>query len=553
MTDQGIGGDETEEVARLRARISALEGDHRRAFDQAQREADALFAQYQLSQLIASGGSPAELGRAVIVELVRLSGAAAGAIWLGETGRPELGLLASTGPFDDPLPDRLAGVADGRRMATERPDLQLVVLGEEPPATLLALRMPVEGGLDADGLRVAQLARHELAVAFGGARLREALERERHELGAVVDGATDVILQVDETRRVVRLNPAGERTLAIEAAAAIGRTCGEVLGCAAAGGHGEEQCPLGEVIASGEPIGYREAAILSPLGGPIRVAGGYSRAPSEPGGAIRATAILRDITAVRALEQLREGFVATVSHELRTPLALVRGYAETVLHFDLDADQQRDYVDRIHQVTTRLGSLVDQILDVTHLDADPLILERAPVAFAALAARLNGDLALSGDDARLVLELPPDLPPVDVDAGRIGRVLENLVGNALKYAPDGSPVVLRASVDGDWLVATVDDEGVGVPEAERSLVLEPFHRAWNVRESRIPGTGLGLYICRRLVEAHGGRLWLGDRPDGRPGTRVTFSLPILEDRRRLARRDQRPAGAAAPSPEGAHG
>ena len=77
-------------------------------------------------------------------------------------------------------------------------------------------------------------------------------------------------------------------------------------------------------------------------------------------------------------------------------------------------------------------------------------------------------------------------------------------------------------------MATVDDEGIGIPEAERTLVLEPFHRAWNVRESRIPGTGLGLYICRRLVEAHGGRLWLGDRPDGRPGTRVTFTLPLLE-------------------------
>ena len=553
MTDPTAGADEPAELERLRGRISALEGDHRRAFDQAQREADALFAQYQLSQLIASGGTPAELGRAVIVELVRLSGAAAGAIWLGETGRPELGLLATSGTFDDPMPERLADVVDGRRLAAEQPNIQLVVLGEEPPATLVALRLPADGGLDADGLRVAQLARHELAVAFGGARLREAFERERHELSAVVDGATDVILQVDETRRVVRLNPAGERTLAIEAAAAIGRSCGEVLGCAAAGGHGDEHCPLGEVIASGEPIGYRETAILSPVGGPIRVAGGYSRAPSEPGGAIRATAILRDITAVRALEQLREGFVATVSHELRTPLALVRGYAETVLHFDLDADQQRDYVARIHQVTSRLGSLVDQILDVTHLDADPLILERAPVAFAALAARLNGDLALSGDDARLIVELPPDLPPVDVDAGRIGRVLENLVGNALKYAPDGSPVVLRASVDGDWLVAIVDDEGVGVPEAERSLVLEPFHRAWNVRESRIPGTGLGLYICRRLVEAHGGRLWLGDRPDGRPGTRVTFSLPILEDRRRLARRGQRTARAAASTPGASRG
>jgi signal transduction histidine kinase len=515
------------ETQRLQARIEALEGDHRRAFDQAQREADALFAQYQLSQLIASGGSPVELGRAVVVELVRLSGASAGAIWLGETGRPELVLLAATGAFDEPPPERLATVEDGRRIVSEGRDLRLVVLGEEPPATLLALRLPGGGELDADGLRVAQLARHELAVAFGGARLREALERERHELSAVVDGATDVIVQVDEARRVVRLNPAGERTLAIGAGEAIGRTCAEVLGCAAAGGHGEDQCPLAEVIASGAPIGYRESAIQSPVAGPIRVAGGYSRAPSEPGGAIRATAILRDITAVRALEQLREGFVATVSHELRTPLALVRGYAETVLQFDLDPAQQRDYIDRIQQVTSRLGTLVDQILDVTHLDADPLILERVPVAFEALAARLAGDLALSGDDARLVIDLPADLPPIDVDAGRIGRVLENLVGNALKYAPDGSPIELRASIEGDWLVATVDDEGVGIPDAERSLVLEPFHRAWNVRESRIPGTGLGLYICRRLVEAHGGRLWLGDRPDGRPGTRVAFSLPLV--------------------------
>jgi signal transduction histidine kinase len=515
------------ELEAMRVRLGALEAEHRRSFDQAQREADALFAQYQLSQLIASAGSPAQLGGAVVNELARLAGAEAGAIWLGRAGGGDLDLLASTGAFGEPLPERLTGIADARRLVGERPELRLAILGEEPPATLLVLRVPPDGELDSDGLRVAQLARHELAVAFGRARLREALERERHELSAVVDGATDVILQVDDLRRIVRLNPAGERTLGVDAGAASGRTCAELLGCASAGGHADDACPLAEVIATGVPIGYRETAIRSANGAPIRVAGGYSRAPAEAGGAIRATAILRDITAVRALEQLREGFVATVSHELRTPLALIRGYAETVLHFELDPTEQREYVDRIHQLTSRLGSLVDQILDITHLDADPLILERAPIAFAAVVARLRGDLALSGDAARLVASIPDDLPPIDVDAGRIGRVLENLVGNALKYAPDGSPVAISAWVEGESLMASVDDEGVGIPEAERGLVLEPFHRAWNVRESRIPGTGLGLYICRRLVEAHGGRLWIGDRPDGRPGTRVAFSLPLV--------------------------
>jgi PAS domain S-box-containing protein len=520
------------ELDQLRSRLAALEREYRSAFDQAQREADALFAQYQLSQLVASGGSPAELGRAVIVELVRLAGADGGAIWLGETGRPSLGLIAMTGEFAAQLPADLADLGVARELATDRQDLRLIILGEDIPASVVALAVPTDRLLDDDGLRVAQLARHELASAFGGARLREALERERHELGEVVDGATDVIVQVDEARRVVRLNPAGERILGIEAATAIGRSCGDVLGCAVAGGHGEDHCPLAEVIASGGAIGYRETAVRGAQGTTIRIAGGYSRAPSHPGGPIRATAILRDISAVRALEQLREGFVATVSHELRTPLALVRGYAETILHFELPAEEQREYVERIHGVTSRLGSLVDQILDITHLDADPLILERAPVAFAALVARLRGDLEISGDDARLVANLAPDLPPIDVDIVRVGRVLENLVGNALKYAPAPTPIVVAASVDGDWLLATIDDEGVGVPEAERSLVLEPFHRAWNVRESRIPGTGLGLYICRRLVEAHGGRLSIDDRPDGRPGTQVSFSLPLVADRRR---------------------
>jgi len=540
-----------DELDGLRARIAALEADHRRAFDQAQREADALFAQYQLSQLIASGGTPAELARAVVVELVRLAAAEAGAIWIGEIGRPDLVLLAASGSFDEPLPERLPDLAAGRQRLGERPGLQLVVLGDEPPATLVALRTPTGRGLDAEGLRVVQLARHEVAVAFGSARLREALERERHDLGAVVDGATDVILQVDQTRTVVRLNPAGERTLGISAAAAIGRTCDDVLGCLLAGEHDADGCPLSAVIASGVPIGYRET-VIQPVGGaPITVAGSYSRAPTEPGGAVRSTAILRDITAIRALEQLREAFVATVSHELRTPLALVRGYAESVLLLDLEPERQREYVDRIHKVTSRLGSLVDQILDVTHLDADPLILERGPVAVSTLVARLRGDLSLAGEDDRLVVAVPPDLPPAEVDPGRIGRVLENLVGNALKYASDGSPVVVGASVEGDWLVVTVDDEGVGIPADERSLVVEPFHRAWNVRESRIPGTGLGLYICRRLVEAHGGRLWLDDRPDGRPGTRVAFSVPIAGDRARRAASDA--ASAARAEAEAARG
>lgn len=530
MTDPPPAGPaDRESLDDLRARIAALEAETRRAFDDAQREADTLFAQYQLSQLLASGGGPAQLGEGVVVELLRLAGAVAGAIWLGETGRSELLRIAISGTFADTPPVRFEGIEAARAWARRQDGVTLLVLGDDTPATVTALRGGSRG-LDEDGLRIAQLARHEIAVAFGGARLREALEQERSELSAVVDGATDVIVQVDSERRVTRLNPAGARKLGISATEAAGRRCDELFGCSAVAGHDFEACPFFGVLTSGEPIDFVDMTIAGVGGTPIRVAGSYFRSQGDAPDT-RATGILRDVTALRALETLREGFVATVSHELRTPLALIRGYAETVLHLELEPAEQREYVERIHGVSDRLKDLVDQILDVTHLDADPLFLERSPVAFSSLVARLRGDLVLSGEDARLVARLPSDLPPIEVDAGRIGRVLDNLVGNALKYAP-GTPVVVGATVDGEWLTVTVDDEGIGIPDADRTLVTEPFHRAWNVRESRIPGTGLGLYICRRLVEAHGGRLSIHDRPDGRPGTRVAFTVPILPDERR---------------------
>jgi signal transduction histidine kinase len=532
----GSAADET--VARLESRIDRLETESRRAFDDAQREADVLFAQYQLSQLTASGGSLAELATAVVVELMRLSGAEAGAIWLGERGSTVVTRTASAGQdVADRAPARFESLDAARSWCLGSVRCSGLVLDDEPP-TFLAVWAPEAEPLDAEGLRVAQLARHELSVAFAGARLRETLERERHDLAAIVDGASDLILQVDAERRTVRLNPAGERLLGVEANDAIGRSCAEILGCDVAGGHREVDCPFAEVLASGSPIVYRETALRGTHGDAVRVAGSYTRSvgegPDAPAanGIATATGILRDISAVRALEQLREGFVATVSHELRTPLALIRGYSDTLLHLELDEATERSYLERIHQVTDRLAALVTQILDVTRLDADPLILERAPASFAALVARLRGDLALTGEDGRLVVEIPGDLPPIEVDSGRVGQVLENVVANALKYAPEGTPVVIGAGISGDWLVATVDDQGIGVPEADRRLVLEPFHRAGNVRESRIPGTGLGLYICRRLVEAHGGELRIEDRPDGRPGTRISLSLPLLPNRGR---------------------
>jgi signal transduction histidine kinase len=532
------------DLAALAARIESLEQESRRAFEDAQREADALFAQYQLSQLLASGGSVAELASSVVVELARLARADGSALWVEPADRSGLHLVATAGSAssDPSIPSRFDDPdAAGAWSATvER--VAGLVLSERDPATFLALWAPPGRELEPDGLRVAQLARHELGVALAGARLREALERERHDLTAIVDGATDLILQVDGDRRLLRLNATGERLLGITAGEATGRTCREVLGCDIAGGHPAEACPMEEVIQTSRPIAYRETVLRGADGQGIRVVGGYSPSgisAADDDARPRATAILRDISAMRALEELREGFVATVTHELRTPLALIQGYTETLLLLDVDPGVQRHYLERVAEVTARLTTLVEQILDVAHLHADPLILERVPASFAALIARLRGDLAATGRDARLVIDVPDDLPPIEVDPGRVGQILDNLVGNALKYASDGTPVWITAWADDRWLMATIDDEGLGIPAEDLGLVTEAFHRAWNVRESNVPGTGLGLYISRRLIEAHGGHLTIAARPEGLPGTRVRFTLPLLPGRRGPPRPDVR--------------
>lgn len=539
----------------LIARIDALERERRAAFDDAQREADALFAQYQLSQLVASGGSVRELARSVLLEAVRLAAVDRGALWLGTAEDRGLLLASEVGDgastHEAAPPGTLADLNEGRLWCSRVPGGRAVVVSDDAAAILLGLWTSDGRAPDPDGIRVAQLARHELAVAFRGARLRETLERERGELTAVVDGTTDLIVQVDADLRVVRLNPAGERLLGIRAGDAIGRTCADALGCSVAGGHDVSACPLSEVMRTGVPTAYLETAVRGVDGNAIRVAGGYSAVATDgtddrpAQGRARATAIVRDISAIAALNALREGFVATVSHELRTPLSLIRGYAQTLLHLELDPTAQHDYLERIDELTERLAALVGQILDVTHLEADPLILERVPMSFAAIVTRLRGDLEPSGRAGRLRIDLPPMLPPVEVDGNRVGQILENLVENAFKYGPPDGVIHISAVLDGSWLLVAVDDEGVGIPDTERALVTEPFHRAWNVRESKVPGTGLGLFICRRLVEAHGGELHLEDRPDGKAGTRVSFTLPLLADPRPAARREAHGRGHQA--------
>jgi two-component system sensor histidine kinase KdpD len=226
-------------------------------------------------------------------------------------------------------------------------------------------------------------------------------------------------------------------------------------------------------------------------------------------------------------EQLRNSLLSSVSHDLRTPLAVVTGATSALLEEDGPSDEgaRRQLLETAHEEALRLNRLVRNLLDMTRLEAGALNVHKDLQPFEeVVGASLNRmDDRLRGRDVHV--GLPPDLPLVPFDSVLIEQVLINLLENATKYTPPGAPVDIGARVHDEVLEVEVSDRGPGVAKQDRERVFEKFYRA---RESEGGGVGLGLTICRGIVNAHGGRIWVEDRPGG--GASFRFTLPLQAPR-----------------------
>jgi len=514
-----------------------------------------MFAQYQLSQLLASGEVLEDLAAAVLSEIARASGAEVAGLWLAEPNEAPLSLVAAVGagrgvvdPGREVPPPRFDGLAAARAWALANAWSGIALeesrdLGargvQRTPIGFVAVQPPEDRELDPGHVRYLSLVRRELGITFRAAQLRSTLARERATLAATLEGAIDAILAVDVDRRVVRLNAAASNLVGTSARDAIGTTCREFLGCdrgrsamSVDPGDGPAperllcgvRCPFEEVLETGLPIAARAQKVRSRRRVEIPVAGSYSRI-SDP--RVGAVAVLRDLRPTLALDELRSSFVAAVSHELRTPLALIDGYAQSLLHLELDETVRRGYLERLGAAVARVTGLVDQIVDIAQLDSDGITLDRDPIAIELLLGEFAGEQAELAGAPAVALDLGPDLPEVDVDAPRIQQVLANLAANTAKYAGPDSRLTVRARRGGHrTVVVTVTDDGPGIDAEQRAHVFERFYRGRAVRESRIPGNGLGLYLAKRIVEAHGGWIRLDPAPRG---ASISFALPMADD------------------------
>jgi PAS domain S-box-containing protein len=224
--------------------------------------------------------------------------------------------------------------------------------------------------------------------------------------------------------------------------------------------------------------------------------------------------------------EIKTRFLAMISHELRTPLTSIKGFTTTLLAEDVawEPEEQRDFVLTIQQEANRLQELIDHLLDLSRLEAGMLPIVMEAHSLVEIIADGMPQLETMTRRHRFSLRLPADLPPVRVDAKRIAQVLVNLVHNAVAYSPAGTEIILTASVRGGWLQVSVSDQGPGIPAAERKHVFQAFQRGIHEEDGAGKGAGLGLAICKGLVEAHGGRIWIKKQPP--PGTTIAFTLQL---------------------------
>jgi signal transduction histidine kinase/CheY-like chemotaxis protein len=249
---------------------------------------------------------------------------------------------------------------------------------------------------------------------------------------------------------------------------------------------------------------------------------------------------------LRAAIRLKDEFVSLVSHELRTPLTSIKGYVDLLIDGEVGAvsAEQTEFLQIVKNNADRLVSLINDLLDISRIEAGKIELKRAPVDVRRIVDGAAQVLRPQIEEKRqtLALDIPPDVPAVLGDEGRLIQVLNNLLSNAYKYTPSDGHIAVVARADGRTVRIAVSDTGVGMTPADQQRLFTKFFRAQNRATQEVAGTGLGLAITRQLVEMHGGQINVVSAP----GAGSTFTVTLPTEAGALAKRRGR-SGRAAPA------
>ncbi len=393
---------------------------------------------------------------------------------------------------------------------------------------------------EAAQLTAETLADHA-AVAIGTTRLFHAIQEQRQWLSSLISNLPEGIIVVDDEMQVALANPASTHLLGLDRSLAEGTSLKETLSA--------YLTPFLHAPAELDSFLQRAAALdrglteswiefkdatrrLWLVAAPLWSEGGHSSGH---------VILVRDARQDENSEREKLGFLSIVSHELRSPLTSIMGYSELLLNRKFKADRQQEFVQIIFGQAQHLSQLVEDVINLSRLSRGRMKLNRSNTTFyqivASMATQLDGQMSSRHS---LLFDVPPDLPPFYMDRDKIRVILNNLIGNAVKYSPDGGEVVLKAELIATsdqaqelkvpttppFLLISVQDHGIGIPEEALPHIFERFYRADNTSTRQIGGTGLGLAITQALVELHGGTIWVKSTLN--QGSTFCLTLPIRE-------------------------
>lgn len=365
----------------------------------------------------------------------------------------------------------------------------------------------------------------QAAIAIQNAQLYTQVSREKQRMDALLDSAADGILIMTPNHSIERCNPAFCRLWGEKKENIQGMSHEDVIQWTSK----KQGITLEEAETGGWPLTayatlYVEGDIHRPSGIPLAVGITYAPLLSPEGNLLNIIASVRDITHFREAEELKSTFISVISHELKTPVALIKGYVGTLRREDVSWDREiiQDSLAVIEEEADRLTELIENLLDASRLQAGGLKLNLTDLAFKSFAESLAERFRTQTNKHTILVDFPEDFPVVMVDQDRLGQVMSNLLSNAIKYSPNGGEIRLSGQVRPEQVIICVQDQGPGIAPGDIPHVFDRFYRADDASRTT-KGAGLGLYLTRAIVEAHGGRIWVDPRPGD--GARVCFSLP----------------------------
>jgi PAS domain S-box-containing protein len=366
---------------------------------------------------------------------------------------------------------------------------------------------------------------NQIGIAIANAQLIEDAERRRATLDGVMNSLVDGLVLLDRRGTIIYVNPQAEQILGVSPGSMLGLSLDTMEDGIRERVAGPQQALVQFRSALEDPWETPSVEFALVMPGNRTIQARFFALEDLEGDSLGLGLLLRDITREKELDRMKSQLLSTVSHELRTPLASIKGFATTLLRDDVQWDEssRREFLSIIDEESDRLTELISNLLDMSRIEAGTLRMDFEPVDLRPIIEETAGEFQMMTHSHQIKARVLPDLPLVVADPRRARQVVRNLVENAVKYSPDGGAILVSARASDNQVQTSVSDQGIGIEPEHLGRVFDRFYQVDSASTRKVGGSGLGLSICKAIVEAHQGKIWVESQPD--LGSTFHFTLP----------------------------